>query len=131
MKRFIFALAALCIGVIGYAQDNSNNKVYETVEQMPEFPGGMSSMISYLTKNIKYPATDVNAKKGGKVIASFVVNSDGSIADVQIVKGSGSENMDAEAVRVIKSMPAWKPGMIDGKAVRTKFTIPVAFSISE
>ena len=102
--------------------------VYQVCEQQPEFPGGGSAMVKFLAENIKYPADAMEAGKGGKVFVQFVVRRDGSVNDVVIMKSSGTPSLDNEALRVVKSMPKWKPGMQRGEAVNVRFMIPVAFA---
>ena len=98
------------------------------VEQIPQFPGGQAALMEYLTKNVKYP--EEAHKKGvqGRVIASFVVEEDGSITNANIAK-SVDPLLDAEALRVVNAMPNWTPGMQRGKAVRVKYTIPINFML--
>ncbi|WP_044269469.1 M56 family metallopeptidase [Bacteroides timonensis] len=111
--------------------DDPDNPVFEVVEQMPEFPdGGMSGLMQFLSKNIRYP---INAQKSGtqgRVTVQFIVNADGSISNIGIIRGADPE-LDGEAVRVISTMPNWKPGMQKGKAVRVKYTVPVMFRLSD
>lgn len=103
-------------------------KVFDMVEQMPAFPGGQAELMSYLSKNIKYPTIAQENGTQGRVIIQFVVERDGSITDVRIARGV-DPYLDKEAVRVIKSMPKWIPGKQNGKAVRVKFTVPVMFRL--
>ena len=105
---------------------DGDDKVYDIVEQQPEFPGGSSAMAKWLGDNIKYPAEA--AKKGieGRVIVQFVVGSDGTVGNVNIMRGV-DPLLDKEAVRVINAMPKWTPGKQDGKPVAVKYTIPVTF----
>lgn len=100
--------------------------VFVVVEEMPEFPGGMSAMMKYLAQNIKYPVKAIEKKIEGRVVTAFVVSCDGSLRDVQIVR-SVDPDLDAEAIRVIKSMPNWKPGKQRGKDVAVKYTLPITF----
>ena len=100
--------------------------VFMVVEEMPEFPGGMSGLMEYLRDNLKYPVKAKEKKIEGRVTAAFVVSRDGSIRDVQIVRGVDPD-LDAEAIRVIKSMPNWKPGKQRGKNVAVKYTLPINF----
>ena len=95
---------------------------------MPQFPGGQAALMEYLTKNVKYP--EEAHKKGvqGRVIATFVVEEDGSITNANIAK-SVDPLLDAEALRVVNAMPNWTPGMQRGKAVRVKYTIPINFML--
>lgn len=94
-------------------------------EQMPEFNG---DLYTYLSKNIIYPASARELGLSGKVIAAFVVEKDGSISNIEVIRKAGND-FDAEAIRVIKSMPAWKPGKQNGKPVRVKFTLPITFAL--
>ncbi|WP_149241530.1 energy transducer TonB [Dyadobacter sp. 32] len=103
-------------------------KVFTVVEQQPEFPGGTSEMYKYLGKNIKYPSAASRANVSGKVFMSFVVNVDGSIQDVTVLKGLGF-GCDEEAMRVVKAMPKWKPGKQSGRAVRVKYNLPINFQL--
>ena len=111
--------------------DDPDYPVYEVVETMPEYPdGGMSGMMQFLSKNIRYP---VNAQKNGtqgRVTVHFVVNADGSLSNIGIIRGVDPE-LDGEAVRVISAMPKWKPGTQGGKPVRVKYTVPVMFRLND
>ena len=111
-------------------ETDSEDTLYEIVEDMPSFPGGQQALFNYLSANIKYP---VEAQKNGiqgRVICSFVVDKDGSITDVEVKRSSGDPSLDKEAVRVVKSMPKWKPGKQRGKIVRVRYTIPVNFRLN-
>lgn len=103
-------------------------EVFVIVEQMPEFPGGMVECLKYLGKNIKYPTIAQENGIQGRVVVQFVVNRDGSIVDPRVVR-SVDPYLDKEALRVIKSMPKWKPGKQRGKTVRVKYTVPVTFKL--
>ena len=111
--------------------DDPDNPVFEVVETMPEYPnGGMPGMMEFLSKNIRYP---VNAQKNGtqgRVTVQFIVNTDGSISNIGILRRVDPE-LDGEAVRVISAMPKWKPGMQKGKPVRVKYTVPVMFRLND
>ena len=102
--------------------------VLRTVEQLPEFPGGIVEFMKWLTRNLHYPPLARQQKIEGKVVVSFIINADGSIASPKVQK-SAHPMLDAEALRVIKMMPKWKPGMMNGKPCRTMFAIPVNFVI--
>lgn len=104
------------------------NKVFDVVEQMPSFPGGQSALMSYLANNIKYPVVAQENGVQGRVVVSFVVERDGSITDVQVVR-SVDPSLDREAQRVVKSMPKWIPGKQNGQAVRVKYNVPVSFRL--
>ena len=103
-------------------------KVYDVVEEMPSFPGGPAKLFEYLSQNIHYPLVAEENGVQGRVIVTFVVERDGSITDVRVVK-SVDPSLDAEAKRVIRSMPRWKPGKQNGSAVRVKYTTPVTFRL--
>ena len=98
------------------------------VEEMPVFPGGEEAMMTWILSNTKYPAEAVKEKISGLVLVSFTVTSTGKVQDVKAVR-SVYPALDAEAVRVIKSMPDWKPGKQNGKAVDVEFTVPVQFKL--
>ena len=103
-------------------------KVFDVVEEMPSFPGGPGALMSFLSSNIKYPVVAEENGIQGRVIVAFVVERDGSITDVRVVK-SVDQSLDKEAVRVVKSMPHWIPGKQNGSAVRVKYTVPVTFRL--
>ncbi|MBQ1651795.1 MAG: energy transducer TonB [Paludibacteraceae bacterium] len=109
-------------------EEPEEQKIHLVVEKMPEFPGGNDAMNRWLSKNIKYPLIAQENNIQGRVVCQFVVNSDGKIVDVQVVRGVEA-SLDAEAVRVIKSMPAWTPGRQGGKNVRVKYTLPIRFKL--
>lgn len=98
------------------------------VEQQPAFPGGMDGLRNFLSKNLNYPRQAAAAGVSGRVYISFVVNADGSLTDVEVLKGIGF-GCDEEARRVIKAMPRWQPGRQSGRAVRVKFNLPISFSL--
>lgn len=110
-------------------EEEEEEVIFVVVEQQPEFPGGTQELMKYLAQNIKYPVIAQENGIQGRVICQFVVNKDGSICDIDVVRSSGEASLDKEAVRVIKSMPKWKPGKQRGKAVRVKFTLPVNFRL--
>ena len=102
--------------------------VFDVVEEMPQFPGGAPKLMEYLSKNIRYPKETMEANKQGRVIVTFVIGKDGSISDARVAK-SVDEALDAEALRVISSMPNWTPGKQNGKAVNVKYTVPITFRL--
>ena len=104
------------------------NKVFDVVEQMPSYPGGMGALMQYLSSHIKYPVIAEENGIQGRVICTFVVERDGSITDVKIAK-SVDPSLDKEAMRVVSSMPKWIPGKQNGSAVRVKYTLPVTFRL--
>lgn len=103
-------------------------KVFTVVEQMPMFPGGDAALMSYLANNIHYPTVAAENGVQGRVVVGFVVERDGSITDVRILRGV-DPSLDREAMRVVKSMPRWTPGKQNGSAVRVKYQVPVAFRL--
>ena len=109
-------------------ETGTGEKAFDVVEQMPQFPGGDIELMKFLSENVKYPEAALKAGTQGRVVATFIVEADGSITNVKVVK-KVSDEIDAEAVRVIKAMPKWKPGMQNGKVVRVKYTIPVSFRL--
>ena len=110
-------------------EEEEEEVVFVVVETMPEFPGGQQALFKYLSENVKYPVIAQENGIQGRVICQFVVNKDGSIVDVEVVRSGGDASLDKEAVRVIKSMPKWKPGKQRGKVVRVKYTVPVNFRL--
>ena len=113
--------------VTGYAQF-TDNKVYESVEVMPEFPGGQAELLKFVAKSIKYPTEAQRRGAQGRVIVKFVVETNGSISNIHVVKGI-DPLLDAEAIRVCTTMPTWAPARQEGKAVRCYYTIPVTFGL--
>ncbi len=114
--------------VIAQEVPKEEEKVFDVVEQMPSFPGGQEALFAYLSKNIKYPVVAEENGVQGRVIVTFVVERDGSITDVKVVK-SVDPSLDKEAARVVRAMPHWIPGKQNGSAVRVKFTVPVTFTL--
>ena len=105
----------------------SDIKSSDKVEVMPEFKGGNKAMMEFLMMNMKYPESAIKAKQQGKAVVGFVVKKDGTINDVYIVKSTGYDVLDNEAMRVVKSMPAWEPGKQKGKPVDVKYFVPITF----
>ena len=134
MKTKTFILAAFITALLTpsamYSQvadtDSTDCEEFITYETMPEFPGGTNALLKFLADNIKYPNTDACVQ--GRVIVEFIVNKDGSLSDFRVVKSLAPE-FDKEALRVLKLMPKWIPGMQLGKPVRVKFTVPVKFRL--
>ena len=104
------------------------DSIYSVVETMPDYPGGQKELLSFLSRNIKYPTKAEENKIQGRVVIQFVVNKDGSVSDAKVVRSVDPE-LDKEALRVVNSMPQWKPGMQKGEAVSVKYTIPIAFRL--
>ena len=99
------------------------------IQVMPEFPGGERAMFQYIQENLKYPKQALKKQIQGRSICQFIVEKDGSISHIQVVRSSGNKSLDRAAIRVIKTMPKWTPGRLQGKIVRTHYTLPVNFRI--
>jgi protein TonB len=115
------------------AKDSSKNnedkdEIYEVADVMPEYPGGVEAMFQFLRDNMKYPIEALDEGIQGRVLVQFVVNKKGSIKDIEVYK-SVHPLLDKEAIRVVKSMPKWNPGMQKGKPVRVKYTMPIMFRL--
>jgi protein TonB len=110
-------------------EEEDDEEFFMVVENMPEFPGGDLGLMKYIQKNVKYPAIAKEYNITGKVYVSFIVDKKGSVTNVKIVRGV-DKNLDAEAIRVVKSLPKYKPGKQRGKSVRVMFTIPINFTLN-
>ena len=110
-------------------EEESDDEFFMVVENMPEFPGGDLGLMKYIQKNVKYPPIAKEYNITGKVYVSFIVDKSGSVTNVKIVRGV-DKNLDAEALRVVKSLPKYKAGKQRGKAVRVMFTIPINFTLN-
>ena len=109
-------------------EEVEEQQIFQVVENMPEFPGGRAALMKYLATNIKYPPYAKEAGIQGRVFINFVVEKDGSITAVKVLRGIGG-GCDEEAIRVVKNMPKWSPGMQRGKPVRVSFNLPVKFTL--
>jgi protein TonB len=105
------------------------NQIFTSVEQVPEFPGGLDKFGAYLGKAIRYPAVARENGTQGRVIVTFVVEKDGSLTDIKVTRGIGS-GCDEEAVRVLKNSPKWKPGIQNGRPVRVQYSVPISFTLA-
>lgn len=108
---------------------SADEEIFEVVEELPEFPGKMEGLMKYLSENVKYPESAHKTGIQGRVVLQFVVEKDGSVSNLRVIRGV-DEALDAEALRVVGAMPKWKSGMQAGKPVRTKYTVPIHFSLS-
>lgn len=143
MKKLSFAIFLLFFSIVIMAQTtmentisnesesshNENDIVFVVVESMPEFPGGQQTMMRYIAENIQYPVIAQLKGIQGRVVCQFVIEKDGRVTDVQVVRSSGEPSLDIEAVRVVNSMPNWKPGKQRDKLVRVKYTMPINFKL--
>ena len=109
-------------------EEAEGNQIFTVVEQNPEFPGGEAALMNYIKKNLKYPAFAAENGIQGRVTLSFTVEKDGSIANIEVMR-SPADELSKEAIRVVNSMPKWKPGKQRGKAVRVKYVLPVTFRL--
>lgn len=107
--------------------DNPLN--FHTVEDLPKFPGGAVELMKWLTKNLRYPSDAQRNKKEGKVVVQFIVNKDGTMSDLKVVKSAQYASLDREALRVMRKMPKWTPGVQNDKPCRTMVCIPVVFKL--
>lgn len=105
-------------------------EIYTVVDQMPEFPGGQTALIEYLSKNINYPASAKKDEISGRVFISFVISDEGDVKDIKVLKGV-HDDIDNEAVRVVRAMPNWQPGVHEGKKVNVAFNLPIYFKLKE
>lgn len=105
---------------------NTDKILFRVIEELPEFPGGATELMKWLTRNIHYPTSAQERNIDGKVVVSFIINKNGTLSDIKIIK-SLDPDCDNEVLRVIKKMPRWKPGTEKGKAVRSQYVIPVVF----
>lgn len=133
MKKLILLSLMAMLGLTTVSAQKTvvaqkNQQVFDVVEQMPEYPGGIKALFEYLSQNVLYPDDAEKQKVEGRVIATFVVETDGSISNIEVVKPA-FPSLDAEAVRVLSGMPKWTPGMQSGKAVRVKYTVPISFNL--
>lgn len=122
-------MAVFCLSTVSAQKtvvSKKNQKVFDVVEQMPEFPGGMEALVKYMAENMKYPEDAKKQLVEGRVLVQFIVETDGSVSNIEVLRRV-FPSLDAEAVRVISGMPKWIPGKQNGKVVRVKYTIPVSF----
>ena len=122
--------AAVASGPVGpVVEQVDDDRIFESVEEDAQFPGGPEACMKWLSSHIKYPSICQEQNVQGRVIVQFVVNKDGSIVDVKVLR-SPDNNLADEAVRVVKQMPKWKPARMNNKTVRCRFTLPVVFRLS-
>ena len=141
MKKIVllFGLSLFTLNIqaqVGIEKSNATDSattelVYDiqNVDKQPKFPGGITSLQSYINRSLKYPQISRENNSQGRVIVRFVISSNGTVTNSQVVRSSGDFCLDMEAVRVIESMPKWKPGKHKGKPVRVFFTLPVVFRL--
>lgn len=141
---FILMLAIACVACSKQTKTENNateetstvevttsntEEVYSTADEMPEFPGGMGELITYLGSNIQYPSKAKENHWEGSAVCQFVIEKDGSISNAEIIQSSGFQLLDIEAMRVILNMPNWTSGKQNGDSVRVKFALPITFKL--
>lgn len=119
------------LGDYEFIEEYEDVQIIDLVEAQPEFPGGMQALSNFLSNNIRYPRISRDNGSQGRAFVGFTVNSDGSIQDIEIMKSTGDIHLDMEAIRVVESMPKWKPGRQNGKPVRVKFVLPINFHLQD
>ena len=124
------SLGTLLGGLSTLGDKTENDSIYQIVDEMPQYPGGEKAMMEYVAKNVKYPQEAKDKEIQGRVFVSFVIEKDGSVSTVKVMRGIGG-GCDEEAVRVVSSMPKWKPGIKDGKPVRVSYMMPLNFKLTE
>ena len=141
MKKICLLFVAMFCTLVMFAQsDGVNTTSNDTVvvdddyicveyETWPKFPGGQQEMFKYIQENLIYPKLALKKQIQGRSICQFIVEKDGSISHIQVVRSSGNKSLDRAAIRVIKTMPKWTPGRLQGKIVRTTYALPVNFRI--
>ncbi|MBQ2386318.1 MAG: energy transducer TonB [Bacteroidales bacterium] len=134
MKRLALLLSAIFLTNMAFCQEEKkvsvDDEVFVVVEEQAEFPGGMEAMYAYIVKNLKYPEAAKEKGIEGRVFVSFIIEKDGSISNVKILRGIGGGCEEA-AVEMIKNMPKWKPGTQRGKPVRVQFNLPIKFELEK
>ena len=131
--KLILAFSICLFALVGYSQEvvktgEEEQKVYNRVEEPPQFPGGMEALIAHIADNLKYPKAAKEAGVEGTVYVSFVVSEEGSCVDEKILRGIHPA-CNEEAMRVVSTMPKWTPGKQKGKAVRVQYTLPIKFAL--
>lgn len=131
MKKLLFLSAFLCtlsFGAFAQSEVSTDDAVFVVVEEQAMFPGGMEAMYAYIVKNLKYP--ELAKEKGieGRVFITFIIEKDGSVSNVKILRGIGG-GCDEAAMEMVKNMPKWKPAKQRGKPVRCQFNLPINFEL--
>ena len=116
--------------VVPWRDESDEPEVYMIVDEMPEFPGGDKELYQFIADNVKYPAEAKEKGIKGRVFVNFIVEPDGSVSDIKVLRGIGG-GCDEEAVRIVESMPKFKPGIQNGEAVRVSYTVPVIFRLED
>lgn len=129
-NQLLFMIIFLCMGAYSQAQTvTGDDVVYKVVEQSAEYPGGFTALTAFLKNNLEYPATAKEEGLQGKVFVSFIVEKDGSLSDVKVLKDKVGGGANEAAIKVVSAMPHWLPAMQDGKTVRCQYTLPISFKL--
>ena len=135
MKKILFTFIAFICLLSAKAQktdtvknNDDANKIFVSVEKPPQFPGGMGEFYRFVAKTARYPASAREQNQQGKVILSMIVEKDGSLSNIKVVRGV-SVDIDKEALRVMNLSPKWEPGMENGRAVRAAYSVPISFTL--
>lgn len=137
LKLFLLLLVSLLFSFSGVAQDvsgqdgsssNEEGEIFQIVEEMPDFPGGTSELVLFLENNLNYPPGALESGVQGSVFVNFIVEPDGHLSNVKVLRSLGS-GCDEEAIRLVTSMPNWKPGKQRGTAVRVSYILPIKFKL--
>ena len=132
MKKLFFLIVFILFGLSGFSQEAETEVETDEIETVfdtaPEFPGGMQALYTFISQKVVYPADAVEQEIQGKVMVQFVVDREGNVKDA-VIKQSVSPSLDKEALRVVKSMPKWKPGILGGQPVSTYFRLPISFKL--
>ena len=136
-KKFTYLLAlalGCCLSVkaqIHSAPPSSTDSVFRRVDQLPQFPGGIKAYYQYLTTSLRYPKAAYDKRLEGRTDVALIIERDGTVTGVKVKNSSGSEDLDAEAVRVISKSPKWVPGVQNGKTIRVAYMLPIVFSLKK
>ncbi|GAB2558308.1 energy transducer TonB [Spirosoma aerophilum] len=130
--KYTLLIGLYVLTTTGYAQTTAkmDTTVFTIVERQPQFPGGMDSLRAFITTNRRYPAEAQKAGTKGRVFVSFIVERDGTFTAITVFRGLG-DGCDEEAVCLVRAMPRWAPGSQDGRLLRVKYTLPIAFGVPE
>ena len=141
MKKVLFSALCLLVSMsvcaagtndssVAEIGNDNEQTVYDQVEEMPEYPGGVSAMMAFVQENMKYPEDAKIDGKEGRVLCSFIIDKEGAVTEVRVARSSGTQSLDDEAVRVVSLMPKWEPGKVEGKPVRVRYIIPIVFRLN-
>ena len=130
--NLFLGIMLFCMSALAQNDTSGTDAVFLVVEKMPEFPGGNNGMFTFISENVVYPEYEKIHHISGTCYVSFIVEKDGSVTDSKVIRGVGNGlGCDQEALRVMKLMPNWSPGMQNGRPVRTRFNLPIKFTLRE